>query len=109
MTKQFTGAAIMLLVQVGKFSLDDEINALLPERYQFSKWQGVNVRHLLTMSSGIHNIGPVEEDVDREIPFSLDEIIAEFSDAELRFDTGALFEYCNSGYVLLGAIIENCS
>ncbi len=108
-TKQFTGVAIMLMIQEGKFSLDDEINALLPERYQTSKWEGITVRHLLSMSAGIQNDGPSMEDVGRKAVYSLDEIIAEFTDADLRFSPGEMFEYCNSSYQLLGAIIEACS
>ena len=108
-TKQFTGAAITLLIQEGKLSLDDEINSLFPDQYQTSKWGGITVRHLLTMSSGIHNVGPAMDDVKRSTVYSLKEVIAEFLDADLRFDPGAMYEYCNSGYILLGVIIEECS
>ncbi len=108
-TKQFTSTAILLLIQEGKFSLDCEINSLLPERYQSLKWKGITVRHLLSMSSGIHDIGSDAEDVGRSMVFRLDEIVAQFSDADLRFYPGEMHEYCNSSYTLLGAIIEECS
>ena len=109
LTKQLTAAAIMLLVQEGRLSLDDEINTVLPERFRNERWNGITVRQLLTHASGIPDYGGSPEDGERESVFTLDEIVAQFSGKELNFDPGRMFEYSNANYALLGGIIENLS
>ena len=109
LTKQFTGVAIMLLVQEGSLSLDDEINTVLPARFRNKRWNGITLRQLLTHSTGISNYGADPGDEDRERVFTVDEIIAQFSDKDLNFNPGGMFEYSNANYALLGAIIEELS
>ena len=104
-TKQFTAMLIMQLVERGKISLDDPVVTYLP---QYPKPQGekVTIRHLLTHTSGIHNytfgLGTKEK---REI-VSTEQLISKFSDKPLEFEPGSKYNYSNSGYVLLGAILE---
>ena len=108
-TKQFTGVAIMLLIQEGRLALNDKINTVLPERFRNRKWEGITVRHLLTHATGIPDYGPSPGDEDRASFFTLDEIIAQFSDRDPAFNPGEMFEYSNANYALLGAIIEESS
>lgn len=109
-TKQFTGAAIMLLVEEGKVDLDARVQAYLPD-YP-SHGHDMTVRHLLTHTSGIFNYtsipgymsgSGIRADLDTE------SLIAVFSALEMDFMPGERFSYSNSGYVLAGAIVEAVS
>jgi CubicO group peptidase (beta-lactamase class C family) len=109
MTKQFTATAIMTLVEEGKVGLDDRINKYLsnvPEA-----WSAITVRHLLTHSSGIQNYLDLPEfpDIHRD-GLSHDEITKLFFQRlKLEFKPGETWAYTNSGYLLLGNIIEKVS
>jgi CubicO group peptidase (beta-lactamase class C family) len=119
MTKQFTGAAIALLIQRpelitdpnirGTLSLKSPINDLLPEKYRDAKWNGIVLEHLLRHTSGIPSYGGSPKDERRKENFTLDELITMVKKHDLLFDPGEMWSYSNSGYVLLGAIIENLS
>jgi len=104
-TKQFTAVAVMMLVQEGQIALDAPITTYLPDY----PMQGhiITVEHLLTHTSGIANyteIPEVMEDLAKDMAIA--EMIATFQDIELSFEPGTRFRYSNSGYFLLGAIIE---
>jgi CubicO group peptidase (beta-lactamase class C family) len=107
-TKQFTATAIMLLAQDGKLQLTDPIS-----RY-YSKappaWSNVTVRHLLTHTSGIKGytelpnfFGTLRKD------YEPDELIGLVTDRPLDFTPGERWAYSNTGYYLLGLIIEKVS
>ena len=105
-TKQFTAAAIMLLVDEGKLGLDDRIQSVLadypaPER-------GVTIRHLLNHTSGIQNFNSLPTFPERT-DLNLAEVIGLFKDLPPDFAPGQRCFYSNSGYVLLGAVIEALS
>lgn len=108
-TKQFTAAAILLLVEEGKIGLDEPIKKYLagvPDA-----WSAVTVRHLLTHSSGIQNyLGvPGLPDAAHAAP-SHDEMNRIFFERlQLEFQPGETWSYSNSGYLLLGSIIEKAS
>lgn len=108
-TKQFTAAAILLLVQESKLDLNDKINAYLGP-YASDRWAKVTIHQLLTHTSGIPSIYQTEQGLPiffpEETPVKLDELISRFHDAKLLFKPGEEFSYSNSGYVLLAAIIE---
>ncbi len=108
-TKQFTGAAIMLLVERGELSLSDPLTKFLPDYPVHDP--GITVEHLLTHTSGIFNYtnipGYIRERVRTDV--STMELIDGFKDQEPDFAPGERFNYSNSGYVLLGAIIEEVS
>src|SRR5438094_8276970 len=113
-TKQFTAAAIMMLVEDGKVHLDDEITKYFPEAPQ--TWHGVTIRHLLSHTSGIQNHVAVPHwlDVFRtnlafETTPSRDELLKMFFKLPLEFQAGETWAYDNSGYYLLGIIIEKAS
>ncbi len=108
-TKQFTAAAIMKLAEEGALESDDPIERHLPD-YPVNG-RRITIRHLLTHTSGIKsytglpNIMAEQARLDRSVP----EVIAVFKDLPLDFEPGEQFLYNNSGYFLLGAIIERLS
>jgi len=108
-TKQFTSAAIMRLVDQGKLSLDDTLGKLLPG--VAPSWRPVALRRLLNHTSGIRSytgIGPRWQRRWRE-DMSPDTIVGLVRDDTLDFQPGARWSYNNTGYVLLGMIIERAS
>jgi CubicO group peptidase (beta-lactamase class C family) len=107
-TKQFTAAAILLLQNDSKLRVEDPIcNYLANCPLQ---WQTVTIHHLLTHTSGIANYTDFAIFAQIETnSMSTDEIIALFRDLPLNFPPGSAFAYGNSGYVLLGKIVEQVS
>ena len=108
MTKQFTGAAILMLKQEGRLSLEDPLTRFLPD-YP-TDGRTVTVEQLLGHSSGIRsytNMPEWNETIREDV--SLEELIATFRDEPFDFEPGEDYSYNNSGYVLLGAIIEEVS
>jgi len=113
-SKQFTATAIMMLVEEGKVRLDDTITKYFPEAPQ--AWRGIKIRHLLTHTSGIQNHVAVPHwlDVFRtnlafETAPSRDELLKMFFKLPLEFQPGETWAYDNTGYYLLGIIIEKAS
>ena len=108
-TKQFTAAAIMRLVEQGKVGLDEPIAKHLPEY----NMQGrvITIRHLLTHTSGIKSYTELKrvmvDEPERE--FSHQEMLGMVQNEPLAFEPGTKFAYCNTGYYLLGMIIEKVS
>jgi CubicO group peptidase (beta-lactamase class C family) len=108
-TKQFTSAAIMRLVEQGKLALDDTLGKLLPGTS--ASWSGITLRRLLNHTSGIRSytsIGPRWQRRWRE-DMSPDTIVGLVRDDTLDFKPGTQWRYNNTGYVLLGMIIERAS
>ncbi len=107
-TKQFTGVAIIQLKTAGKLKLEDEIQTILPEYPAPPK--PVTVRNLLQHTSGI----PSFTDLPSYLPNMPEDVthadmIARFDTMPLSFDPGTQWHYNNSGYYLLGMIIEKLS
>lgn len=105
-TKQFTAAAIMRLVERGRLSLDDALPDLLPD-YPAARGAAVTLRHLLSHTSGIRSytsLGETFWSVSR-LDLSEDELVDLFDDLEPDFEPGAEYRYNNSAYYLLGVII----
>jgi CubicO group peptidase (beta-lactamase class C family) len=106
-TKQFTAAAILLLQSRGKLDVRDKIARFLPDYPGGGK---ISIHHLLCHSSGIPNYTDVPGFLSMvAAPASQDRIIRVFRDKKLRFKPGTKAEYSNSGYTLLGRIIEAAS
>jgi CubicO group peptidase (beta-lactamase class C family) len=107
-TKQFTAAAIMLLQERGKLSVQDSVCkhvAPCP-----AAWQPVTLHHLLTHTSGIPSFTSLPDYKKTEpLPSPVESTIARFRDLPLEFVPGERFNYSNSGYVLLGQVVERVS
>ncbi len=103
--KQFTAAAVMLLVEEGKLSLDDPIGHYLPEAPP--SWQAIRIRHLLTHTSGIADYTTEAFDVRRA--YTEAELVRTICALPLEFPAGERYSYSNSGYLLLGAIMDRVS
>ncbi len=105
-TKQFTAAGILLLAQEGKLSVDDKISRYLQDTPQ--TWTNITLRHLLTHTSGIKNYTALEGfELTRRLTQS--QFIRKMGGYPLDFPPGDKWSYCNSGFNLLGYIIENVS
>jgi CubicO group peptidase (beta-lactamase class C family) len=103
-TKQFTAACILLLAQDDKLSLEDKISAHL--RRSPEAWQEITIRHLLTHTSGLKSYTGLDGfELRRHL--SQDQFIEAIGAYPLEFKPGDAWKYCNTGYNLLGFIIEN--
>ncbi len=106
-TKQFTAMLIMQLVEQGKLKLDVPISIYLPD-YPKKNGDIITIHHLLTHSSGIPNMTSFPgfvKDVMRN-SYSPVQLVNISADSTLQFKPGERFAYSNSGYLLLGYIIE---
>ncbi|NIJ38462.1 CubicO group peptidase (beta-lactamase class C family) [Sphingopyxis panaciterrae] len=102
--KMFTAAVVMRQVEQGKMSLDDPLSKYVPDAP--ASWRPITIRHLLTHTSGIPNVG---DDFDFQRNYSDDELIRGFAALPLSFQPGARYSYSNSGYVLLGIVVERAT
>jgi len=110
LTKQFTAASVMLLVEEGRIDLDASVTAYLPD-YELQGHE-VTVRHLLTHTSGIKSYTNLGDAFWLEAGFhdlSHAEMRALFEDEPFDFAPGEEYRYNNSAYYLLGMIIEEAS
>ena len=107
-TKQFTSVAIMQLEEQGKLSIQDPITKYIPD-YP-TKGHTITIEHLLTHTSGIRSYTDMESfgSMFRK-DMSPTELVDVFKDEPMDFDPGEKFNYNNSGYILLGVIIEKVS
>lgn len=108
LTKQFTAAAIMRLVEQGRIRLDDDVSKYVPGFPL--RGQRVTLRHLLNHTSGIHNYTAKPEWARRWADdLSPDSITAFVARDTFDFAPGTRYSYSNTGYVLLGMVIEKVS
>jgi CubicO group peptidase (beta-lactamase class C family) len=112
-TKVLTATAIMRLVEDGLIDLEASVQTYLPE-YADRPFAGVTVAQLLSHTGGVPSLlkddqglgdGPPDFDV-LSLPTSTGALVDQFSAAPLLFEPGARYSYSNSGYILLGRIIE---
>ena len=107
-TKQFTAVAVLMLAEEGKLSLDDEITEYFPGWPTHG--HRITVEHLLTHTSGIRSYTSMPELMgQQQRDVELPALIAAFRDQPMDFAPGSDFRYNNSGYVLLGALVERLS
>jgi CubicO group peptidase (beta-lactamase class C family) len=107
-TKQITAMATLILQERGKLSVQDSVCKYVENCPP--GWQPVTIHHLLTHTSGIPNVTSFPD--FRKIkmfPSSPLESIAAFKDKPLEFAPGEKFTYSNSGYILLGYIVERAA
>lgn len=107
-TKQFTAVAILQLMEQGKLSLQDEITKFLPDYPTQDK--KITIEHLLTHTSGIRSYTsmPTFWEISRK-DMRPEELIDFFKNEPMDFEPGTRWSYNNSGYFLLGYIIEKVS
>lgn len=107
-TKQFTALAVMILVEQGKVNLNDIMLDYLPNYPQ--RDHKVTIDQLLNHTSGIKSYTDIEKFWEiSERDLSREEIVDLFSSEPVEFSPGENYQYNNSGYYLLGMIIENVS
>ena len=108
LTKQFTSAAILLLQERGKLSVADDVTKYLPDYPTHG--QKITLDHLLTHLSGVPDYTSLPEWLPRvREDLTVQQIIDLFKDKPLDFSPGEKWSYSNSGYILLGAVIEKAS
>ena len=99
--KQFTAAAVMILVEEGTLSLDDRITKFFPDAPE--SWNGITIRHLLTHTAGM---GEYPADLDLRRDFTEDEYFALIKSVPPVYSPGKQWDYSNLDYVTLGILIH---
>ncbi|WKN40960.1 serine hydrolase domain-containing protein [Tunicatimonas pelagia] len=109
MSKQFTSAAVLQLVEQNKVSLNDKIQQYVD--YYPPKEYEITIEHLLSQTSGIPNFFDVDEDELRLLSqeHTPQQLIEYYADQPLLFEPGTQFQYSNSNYPLLGVAVEKVS
>ena len=106
-TKQFTSMLILQLVEQGKLDIQGKLSDYLPN-YRKDTGSQVTIHHLLTHSSGIPSYTSLPnffEEISRD-PYPVEDFVTKYCSGDLEFEAGSRYVYNNSGYFLLGAIIE---
>jgi D-alanyl-D-alanine carboxypeptidase len=106
-SKQFTAAAVLLLAEQGKLSLDDSVSRFVPN---LTRGNEVTIRELLSHTSGYQDYWPQ----DYVPPFMLqaitaDKILDQWARKPLDFDPGTDWQYSNTNFVIAGLIVEKAS
>ena len=108
MTKQFTAASILVLQERGKLNVHDLLKKYLPD--EPPAWDKITIFNLLTHTSGIPNYTALPDFAsEMRVPETPLEIIAHVRDKPLDFAAGTQWRYSNSGYIVLGYVIEKVS
>jgi len=104
-TKQFTSAIILKLQEEKKLSVSDKLSKFFPD---YPKGDSITIRELLSHTSGIFNYTSDAFFMSNEItkPASREKMMALFENKPLDFSPGTSWRYSNSGYLMLGYIIE---
>jgi CubicO group peptidase (beta-lactamase class C family) len=107
-TKQFTAASILLMEEQGKLSIDDLVSKHIGDAP--AAWSGITIRHVLSHTSGIPSFTgfPTYRELQKK-PHTAEQLVALFRDKPLDFQPGEKWNYSNSGYVLLGYLVERIS
>jgi CubicO group peptidase (beta-lactamase class C family) len=106
-SKQFTAATIALLVEQGRISLDDDVRKYVPELPDYG--QRVTIDNLVHHTSGIRDFWALYEAAGTRLDdgYTVDDILTLAArQKHLNFDPGAEYNYSNTGYVLLGVIVQ---
>jgi CubicO group peptidase (beta-lactamase class C family) len=107
-TKQFTAAAIMLLQERGKINVNDLVKKYMPDAP--AAWDKITIFNILTHTSGIPNYTNFPDyPALQAIPTTPQKLVARFIDKPLDFQPGEKYSYSNSGYIVLGYLVEKLS
>jgi CubicO group peptidase (beta-lactamase class C family) len=111
LTKSFTAMAIMILQEHGQLTVQDSICKYIVDCP--ATWKPITLHHLLTHTSGIRNFTDLYATIKDEVnicqEYKPEAVIAYFKDLPLDFVPGSQWSYSNSGYFLLGVVIEKAS
>jgi CubicO group peptidase (beta-lactamase class C family) len=105
-SKQFTATLIMQLVEEGRIKLDGSLSDHLPY-YRKDTGSKVTIHHLLTHTSGIPNYTSRYGQQLNRLTLEPDSLVLKYCSEDLEFEPGTQSSYSNSGFVILGAIIEH--
>lgn len=106
-SKQFTAAALLLLEEQGKISLDDKVSKYYPELTRAGE---VTIRELLSHTSGYEDYAPQDYLIPAWThPIAPREILDQWGKKPLNFDPGTRWQYSNTNYVIAGQIFEKVS
>jgi len=104
-TKQFTAACILLLQERGRLNIGDPISKAMPDAPP--AWRQITFLNLLTHTSGIPDLTAFPDfEAIEPFPATPEQLVKRFRDKPLDFAPGSGFQYSNSGYILLGYLIE---
>ena len=103
--KQFTATVVMLLIEDGRLALMDPLSKFYPDGP--ASWRSITVRHLLTHTSGIPDYTGGRVDYRRD--YTEDDLVRLAYEMPLDFAPGDQWQYSNTGYVLLGALVRKVS
>ena len=104
-TKQFTAAAIMLLQERGKINVNDLVKKYIPDAP--AAWDKITIFNILTHTAGIPNYTNFADyPALQAIPTTPQKLVARFMDKPLDFQPGEKYSYSNSGYIVLGYLVE---
>ncbi len=109
--KMFTATAIMQLIEQNKLALDDLVSNVLPGVLSEEIARKIKIRHLLTHTSGLGDFlfTPEMNQKSRENFRTIADYLPLLKDDTLFFEPGSQWSYSNTGYLLLGAIVEKLS
>ncbi len=103
-SKQFTAAAVLLLEQQGKLSLEDKVVRWFPD---LTRASDVSIRNLLSMTSGYQDFWPQDYVMPMMLqPVTAQQILDGWAKKPLDFEPGTKYQYSNTNYVIAGLIVE---
>jgi D-alanyl-D-alanine carboxypeptidase len=106
-SKQFTTAAVLLLAEDGKLSLDDPVAKYFPE---LTRAKEVTLRNLLSHTSGYEDYAPQDYTIPAWTrPTTAQQVVHEWATKPLDFDPGTQYQYSNTNYNIVGLIVEKAS
>ena len=107
-TKQFASATLLKLIDDGRARLDDPLSKYLPD---YPNGQAITLHQLLNHTSGVKSYTGIPDYMNNPVrrELSTQELVAEFKNLPVDFAPGASWNYNNSGYVLVGTVIEAIS
>jgi CubicO group peptidase (beta-lactamase class C family) len=109
MNKMFTAVAIAQLAEKGKLAFDDKVGKFLPDYPNQTVREKVTIHQLLTHTSGLGSYWNRKFEERKAGIKTVADYLALFADEPPQFEPGARFQYSNSGFIVLGAIIEKAS
>ena len=106
-SKQFTCACIFLLAEEGKLSVKDPVSKYFPN---LTRAKDITLLDLMNHASGYPDYYPLDF-VDRRMlqPIEADELLRQYAGGKLDFEPGTRFSYSNTGFILLGRVVEKVS